>query len=157
MFSEAIIKWLISVVTGILGALVVTCWSSIKEFFKFKKKKQETALLAGVNKDVNTLEHRMDHHEDEMEVELQAHDQLNAQKLIELEERLMAILNPMREALLSSHYQSLLEKCKYYVSAGVITADELDDLETDYEIYKSLGGNGHLTMWMTRVRQLKVI
>ena len=157
MFSEAILKWLISVVTGVLGALLVTGRKHIKEFFKFKKKKQETALLAGVNKDVNTLEHRMEHHEDEIEIELQAHDQLYAKKLVELEMKLMAILKPMREALLSSHYQSLLEKCKYYVSAGVITADELDDLETDYEIYKSLGGNGHLTMWMTRVRQLKVI
>lgn len=157
MISQELLKWLITLLTGALGSFLLTCRKQIKEFFKFKKREQKKELLAGVNKEVNNLGHRMEHHEDEIEIELRAHDQLYAKKLVELEMKLMAILKPMREALLSSHYQSLLEKCKHYVSSGEITTDELDDLETDYEIYKSLGGNGHLEMWMTRVRQLKVV
>lgn len=157
MISQELLKWLITLLTGALGSFLLTCRKQIKEFFKFKKKKQEKELLAGVNKEVNNLGHRMEHHEDEIEIELRAHDQLYARKLVELEERLMLILGPMREALLSSHYQALLEKCKYFVSTGQITADELDSLERDYETYKKLGGNGHMEMWMLRVRQLKIV
>lgn len=157
MISQELMKWLITLLTGALGSFLITCRKQIVEFFKFKKKKQEQKMLEGVNQEIDTLGHQMEHHEDEIAIELKAHDQLYAKRLAEVEERLMLILNPMREALLSSHYQALLEKCKRYVQAGQLTADELDSLEKDYQTYKKLGGNGHMELWMIRVRQLKVI
>ena len=106
---------------------------------------------------MTSIEDHIEQHEENNALEFKKHDQLYSKKLVELEERLMMMLTPMREALLSSHYQNLLEKCKKYVQAGEISADELDNIEKDYETYKALGGNGHMEMWMVRVRQLKVI
>lgn len=157
MITEAIVKWILATLTGAGSALLIAFRKQLKEFIKFRKKTQEKELLKDVNKDVDTLEHRMEHHEDEIEIELRAREQYYYRKLSELEERMMNILVPMREALLSSHYQALLEKCKSHVQAGQLTADELDSLENDYETYKKLGGNGHMELWMTRVRQLKII
>ena len=51
---------------------------------------------------------------------------------------------------------TLLEKCKKFIRQGWISADELELLEKDYATYKSLNGNGHMELWMTRVRSLKV-
>ena len=157
MIIEAIARLILTALTGAGSALLIAFRKQIKEFIKFRKNKLEKELLKNVNQDVDTLEHRMDNHENEIEVELQACEQHYYQKLIKLEERIMNILIPMREALLSSHYQALLEKCKRYVQAGQLTADELDSLEKDYETYKKLGGNGHMELWMHRVRQLKII
>ena len=68
----------------------------------------------------------------------------------------MKVLLPIQEATLSSHYDALLSKCKYYIRQGEISADELDLLEKDYATYKNLNGNGHMELWITRVRQLPV-
>ena len=157
MISQGLIKWLISLLTSMLTAFVILCHKEIKEFFNFKKKKKEKDLLSGVNRELTDLEHQMEHHEDAVSIELKAHDQMYAKKLAEVEQRLLTILEPMRAALLSSHYNNLLERCKRYVQAGEISADELDLLEKDYETYKNLGGNGHMEMWMVRVRQLRIV
>ena len=153
---DAIIKWAIGLVLGSLTTLLLVFKKDILEFLKFKQKKKKTELLQDVDKNMETLEDKMEHHEEEISQEFKAHDQLYLKKLTELEDKIMTILIPIQRATLSSHYDALLEKCKYFIKQGSITVDELDLLEKDYETYKSLGGNGHMLMWMNRVRQIIV-
>lgn len=153
---DAILKWAIGLILGSLTTLLLVFKKDILEFLKFKQKKKKTELLQDVDKNMETLEDKMEHHEEEMSQEFKEHDQLYLKKLAELEEKIMTILVPIQEATLSSHYDALLEKCKNFIRQGSITVDELDLLEKDYETYKSLGGNGHMEMWMNRVRQIIV-
>lgn len=156
LFIESLLKWLIGIFLGACSTLLLVFKKEILEFIKFKKKNKKEELLADVGKTVEDLEEKIEQHEEDNAQELKEHDQIYLKKLIELEERIMKILVPIQEATLSSHYDALLEKCKKYIRQGSISADELELLEKDYEIYKSLGGNGHMLMWMTRIRTLPV-
>ena len=156
MVLDFFLKWGLGIVTGALASLFTIFRKEIKEFIGYKKKKNKQEFLKDVDHDLETLENKMQLHEKEVSNEIHHHDQLYFQKLEELEKRIMAVLGPIREATLSSHYNSLLEKCKGYIRKGEITADELDLLEKDYKTYSDLGGNGHMELWMTRVRQLPV-
>lgn len=153
MIVNTVIKALLTALSGAIGALLIAFRKQIVDFIKFLKNKQKKELLKDVNKEMDTLDHKIEGYE-AANVE---QDKLYYQKLSDLEQKIMDILLPMREAILSSHYSSLLDRCKKYVKQGYLTADELDKLENDYEIYKKLGGNGHMELWMHKVRELKVI
>ena len=153
MIANTIIKALLAALSGARGALLIAFRKQVVDFIKFLKNKQKKELLKDVNKEMNTLDHKIEGYE---AANLEQ-DKLYYQKLSDLEQKIMDILLPMREAILSSHYSSLLDRCKKYVQQGHLTADELDKLESDYEIYKKLGGNGHMEIWMHKVRELKVI
>ena len=153
---EQVIKWGVGVFLGAISTFFLIFKKDMIEYIKFKRGKRKKELLKDVDKTVETLEDKVEHHEEEVSQEFKHHDQLYLKKLAELEERIMAILIPIQEATLSSHYDTLLEKCKKFIRQGSISADELELLEKDYATYKSLHGNGHMDMWMTRVRHLKV-
>ena len=63
----------------------------------------------------------------------------------------------MREALLALLHDRLLQATLYYLKAGEITADELDNLEIMFNSYSSLGGNGTIKRLMEKVRNLKIV
>ena len=153
MIVNTVIKALLTALTGAISALLIAFRKQVVEFIKFLKKKKKKELLKDVNKEMNTLDHKIEGYE---AANLEQ-DKLYYQKLSDLEQKIMNILLPMREAILSSHYSSLLDRSKRYVQQGHLTADELDELEDNYEIYKKLGGNGHMALWMHKVRELKVI
>jgi hypothetical protein len=156
LIIESILKWVMGIALGALTTLLLIFKKEILEFIKFKKKEKKTELLKDIDATVENLEEKMDKHEEDNEQDLKEHDQLFFRKLEELETRIMTILDPLRDATLSSHYDALLEKCKYFVKQGSISVDELELLERDYETYKSLGGNGHMEVWMTKIRKLPI-
>ena len=153
---EQIIKWGVGILLGSVSTLFLVFKKEIIDYIKFKRGKRKKELLKDVDKNMETLEGKMEHHEEEVNQEFKQHDQLYLKKLAELEEKIMSILIPIQEATLSSHYDTLLEKCKKFIRQGWISADELELLEKDYATYKSLHGIGHMELWMTRVRNLKV-
>lgn len=157
MVTEFFIKWGLGILTGTLGTIGVFFRKQIIDFFKYKERKKKKLLLKGVNQEIDVLEDRVHQHEIDVEAEIQKHDRAYISMLKEFREEFMSILAPMREAMLSSHYEALLAKCKKYIQAGQITFDELNLLEKDYETYSKLGGNGHMEAWMIRVRQLKIV
>ena len=154
---EYLLKWGLGIVTGAVATFFLYVRKDLAEYRKYKKQQRKKELLNDVNGEINTLESKMEHHEEEAEKELAKHDALFLKKLEELEQKIMAILVPIQEATLSSHYEALLNKCKTYIKAGEISVDDLDLLEKDYDTYHSLNGNGHMEMWMVRVRKLPVI
>ena len=153
---DFMIKWGLGIVTGVLTTLFIKFRKEIIEYFKYKKKRNKEEYLKEVDEELYTLEDKMRSHEKEVSKEIHQHDTIYYKKLEELEQRIMAVLKPIQEATLSSHYEALLKKCKEYIVRGEITADELDLLEKDYRTYAALGGNGHMELWMIRVRQLPV-
>ena len=157
LLIDSIIKWVIGIILGAGSTLLLVFKKEIKEYLNFKRRKQKKELLQDIDKNMETLEDKMEHHEEEITEEFKIHDQLYLKKIAELEQKIMTILIPMQKATLSSHYDTLLSKCKKYIQRGSISVDELDLLEKDYETYKSLGGNGHMEMWMTRVRALPIV
>lgn len=152
MILEFFIKWGLGIITGVLTTVFLVFRKEFVEYIKYKRGKQKKEFLKEVDQEMENLEEKMESYEENM----QHQDTAYLQKLGELEEKIMKILVPIQEATLSSHYQALLEKCKHYVRQEYITADELDLLEKDYDTYHSLGGNGHMEIWMSRIRQLPV-
>ena len=146
MVSEFFLKWLLGIVTGILTSALVFSRKKIKDFFNYETRKKKKQLLKGVNREIKEIEEEIQHKDDEV-----------TQILKDFKKEFMSILEPMRAALLSSHYEALLAKCKKYIQAGEITFDELELLERDYGTYSALGGNGHMEAWMIRIRQLKIV
>ena len=153
---ELVIKWVIGGILGAISTLFLIFKKDIIEYIKYQRKKRKKELLQDVSINMENLEDKMEHHEEEISQEFKEHDRLYLKKISELEEKIMAILIPIQEATLSSHYDALLEKCKKFIKQGSISADELELLEKDYATYKSLNGNGHMLMWITRVRNLQV-
>ena len=156
MVLEFFTKWFLGIITGVITTCFIAFRKEIVEFISYKKKKHKKEFLQGVNKELETLEEKIEKHEEEVSNEVHQHDTIYFQKLEELEQKIMKVLVPIQEATLSSHYQALLERCKHYVRQQYITADELDLLEKDYKTYQSLNGNGHMEIWMLRIRQLPV-
>lgn len=156
MVGEFFLKWGLSLITGALGSLLISFRKEIGAFLTFKRNKKKKELLKEVKEDISDLGDQMTQHEVEVEKEICKHDKLYMDMMQELKKEIMDILIPIQKATLSSHYQALLDKCKYYIRQNEITADELDLLERDYETYAALGGNGHMELWMTRVRKLPV-
>ena len=94
---------------------------------------------------------------EEVEEEVEQKSADFAKELQDFKQEIMQLIIPMRAAILSSHYEALLAKCKVYIRRGEITFDELELLEKDYKTYADLGGNGHMEIWMTKIRALPVI
>jgi len=63
----------------------------------------------------------------------------------------------IKQALKSKTLDSILEKCKTYITKENIDIDQLTLLEREYELYHSLGGNGYADEWMHKVRQIPVV
>jgi ElaB/YqjD/DUF883 family membrane-anchored ribosome-binding protein len=145
MITEFFIKWGLGIITGILGSIGVFFRKEIKNFFKFKEKQKKDEMLADVNEEIENVEELVE-----------AESNAFAKELKAFRKEVLDIIKPIQAAVLSSHYEALLARCKEYICRGYILFDELELLEKDYETYSDLGGNGHMDAWMTRVRILEI-
>ena len=156
MLKEQLIKWIIGLVIGALTTLGIVFKKHIKDFFSYERKQHQKKLLKEVHQEIADLKKKMIHNDCDLAEYMMTHEELIFEKIDEVKTDIMKVLVPIQEATLSSHFERLVRKCKYYIQKGEITVDELDDLEKDYQTYKSLHGNGHMDMWMNRVRQLPI-
>ena len=57
----------------------------------------------------------------------------------------------IQEGVLDAHLQNLIGTCETYIKRGYITATELDAYQSRYNLYKKLGGNGHMEPWDAKI------
>ena len=60
----------------------------------------------------------------------------------------------IQEGVLDAHLQNLIGTCETYIKRGYITATELDAYQSRYNLYKKLGGNGHMEPWDNAIKRL---
>lgn len=69
-------------------------------------------------------------------------------------EKVYDTIKLLKEGILSSHLDSLIQDCKLWIKQGWIPLDSLERFEEKYKLYRDLGGNGHMEPWASRVREL---
>lgn len=60
----------------------------------------------------------------------------------------------LREAILVTHLRDLVADSKRYINQGWLSADEWEDYDNRYNVYRMLGGNGHMDAWYPKVKNL---
>ena len=60
----------------------------------------------------------------------------------------------IQEGVQDAHLQNLIGTCEQYIKRGYITATELDAYQGRYNLYKKLGGNGHMEPWDKAIKAL---
>ena len=60
----------------------------------------------------------------------------------------------VRDGVRDAHLQNLISTCEVYIKRGYITATELDAYQNRYNLYKELGGNGHMEPWDAKIKAL---
>lgn len=150
------LKWGLELFVGALGILGIRFRKEIVEFWKYKKSIQK-------NKDFKEIYTKIDKEKQgsikadkEILEKMNLADGIIMEKMGEMEKRIMDILDPLRQAILSSHLDSLILRCQEFVIQGWISPEDYDRIESDYKTYKSLGGNGHMDDWMIKVRKLQI-
>ena len=141
MFKQEFMKWLVGGILAGLTAFLVACRKHIVNFFNYERKIHKDKLLSDVYTKLDGIQKKMISNDTDLAEYMTSHEEMILDRIEEVKEELTAILLPIQNATLSSHYERLIKKCKYYIQKGEITADELDELEIDYQTYKLLGGN----------------
>ena len=63
-------------------------------------------------------------------------------------------INLIQEGVRDAHLQNLISTCETYIKRGYITSTELDAYQSRYNLYKELGGNGHMDPWHAKITAL---
>lgn len=63
-------------------------------------------------------------------------------------------LRLLKESNLASLRTAILRSAEEYINKGYITFDQLENLKTNNEVYKKMGGNGFVKTLMTKIEQL---
>jgi len=135
LIQQSIGQWIMGIIIASLSFVLFCFRKTIKEYITFKCNKTKEKYFESIHQEITSLKQSSEKREDALNKQLQL----------------------VTKALLSSHYNTLLSKCKNYIIKNEIPADELEIVEDEYKIYKALGGNGHMEMWMQKVRELKII
>lgn len=161
------IKWGLELFVGLLGIIGLYFRKEIVEFWKYKKSLQKKDDLKEVYAKIDREKQisikadkeilgTLDKEILNVKKEMHKVDNEILDKMVKMEQRIMDILEPLRQATLSSHLDSLILRCQEFVIQGWISPDDYDRIEADYKTYKSLGGNGHMDDWMAKVRKLPI-
>lgn len=151
-----LLKWGLELLVGLIGFLSLIFRKEIVEFWKYKQNIKKDAYLKEVYGKIDKEKKASIQADKEILAAMNTADTAIKNQMAELKKDLMSILEPLREAILSSHFDTLIQKCEEYVLRGWITPEEYDRIELDYKTYKSLGGNGHMDDWMKKVRSLQI-
>lgn len=63
-------------------------------------------------------------------------------------------MNLIQEGVRDAHLQNLIATCETYIKRGYITSTELDAYQSRFNLYKKLGGNGHMEPWDSAIKRL---
>lgn len=61
----------------------------------------------------------------------------------------------MQDGMKALLHDRIIQKCKYHLSEGYITDDDLDEIYYMNKPYKELGGNGTVKVMIGKVEKLK--
>ena len=146
MFKQYWMEFVCGLIITALTGAVAFLWAKVKRGYHLVKEEEKEDYLSDVNnrlsKDENklaTLEKSVTDLKKELKDDIK-----NVLKTIEL----------IREGMLSSHLDNLVQECKGWIKKGWIPLDSLERFEEKYSLYRALGGNGHMEPWASRVREL---
>ena len=63
-------------------------------------------------------------------------------------------LQLLENAQIASLHDKIYNKCHYYIEAGWVSLDDLENLDYLYSAYKALGGNGTAKILYEKVKKL---
>lgn len=140
-------KWLVPIVCSGLVALILTpIWNKYHAGDKAEQQRKWDEHARHMQEQFQTFKSEAE--EKDSSLEQQITDIKDSMTLI------AASIESIKSAMLQSHLKSLMIDSKMYIQRGYITVEELDDYNERYLIYKSLGGNGHMTPWAEKIRKL---
>ena len=96
------------------------------------------------------------------EAHLKTHDERLDQhdKYLDNDKKEIQALKAIQEASVKANlamlHNHLYEACTHHLAAGLITLDEMDNLDCIYEAYHALGGNGTGTRLYERCKALRL-
>ena len=57
----------------------------------------------------------------------------------------------IQQGVQDAHLQNLIATCQIYIKRGYITTAEFETYQSRYQLYKDLGGNGHMEPWNAKI------
>ena len=57
----------------------------------------------------------------------------------------------IQQGVQDAHLQNLIATCQIYIKRGYITTAEFETYRARYQLYKDLGGNGHMEPWDAKI------
>ena len=60
-------------------------------------------------------------------------------------------INLIQQGVQEAHLQNLIATCQVYIKRGYITTAEFETYQARYQLYKDLGGNGHMEPWNAKI------
>lgn len=161
MFKEYWTNWLYAGMGAVAIALIKFFWKpigkGIKKAFNLLKSEKKIEYLSEVNKKIEDNNIAMNNKINQVHEDLETFKEISLGADQEHEEQMDKILDgiaSLREGILSSHFNLLLNKSMDYIKRGWISVEELELYEEELIVYKKLGGNGHLDPWIDKVRKL---
>lgn len=165
LILETIVKWLIPAICAGLLALFI---SHLVKPFKagsqlqirqaweqnYRESEEPKKVIEQIKKDlteitshadqaiINKIDNLNKEILDQKEISKKYHDDVD--KSIKL----------VRDGVCDAHLQNLISTCEVYIKRGYITATELDAYQNRYNLYKALGGNGHMEPWDAKIKAL---
>ena len=151
------IKWVCAGVASLFLIFFKKIYAICKDSYEYFKAKNKKAYL-------QEIETKIENYHTEMNDKIENyHQEVENFKLMSLGadeehndkmEKILSAIEELREGVLSSHFNMLLNKAMRYVSQEWISVEDLEIFEEEYEVYKHLHGNGHMNSWVTKVRAL---
>lgn len=70
---------------------------------------------------------------------------------IKYHEKVDKSINLIQQGVLDAHLQNLIATCQVYIRRGYISPAEFETYQARYQLYKDLGGNGHMEPWNAKI------
>lgn len=143
---EYILKWLIPFVcAGVFTLVVVPQWNKFKKGNDIVEQANWDNHASAIQEQIDLLKEK-----DKM-----LEDKINYIQN-DLMVKLQADITVIKESMKQNQLRDLIVDGKRYLSHGEITIDQLTNYNERFQVYKSLGGNGHADMWVKKVRELPI-
>lgn len=159
---ETIVKWLIPVVCA--GLLAVFIAHLVKPFKAGTQVQQQQTwdanLLASTvaQEQLNGLEKKIvnaSKEEDEKilkEIKTLGQQMATQQKeMKQFHDSVDKSIDLIQQGVRDAHLQNLINTCQIFIRRGYITPAEFETYQARYNLYKELGGNGHMEPWNAKV------
>lgn len=143
---EYILKWLIPFVcAGAFTLIVVPQWNKFKKGNAAVAQEDWNSHASTIYEQIDLLKQKDKMLEDKI-------DYIQNDLMVKLQ----ADISIIKESMKQNQLRDLIVDGKHYLAHGEITIDQLTNYNDRFQVYKSLGGNGHADIWVKKVRELPI-
>lgn len=162
---ETAIKWLIPVIcvaiVGLITAHFIKPFKSGNQLQQqqnwdmyYKASQEPQLVIDRVKKEMAATVKEADKEIldkiDKLTSNIEEENKVNRENNKKINESIELIQDGVKDA----HLQNLIATCEVYIKRGYITATELEAYQSRYNLYKKLGGNGHMDPWDKAIKAL---